>query len=126
MHNVCEALGLTPGLMKALVTIQPGEAKPMKQLSERWRCDASYVTSIVDGLEERGIVERQSHPTDRRVKTVALTPEGTQLRDELLDRLHEPPAALRSLSPVQLRALRDLLGKVVAGMVESGESALSG
>ena len=49
----------------------------------RWpsgRYDASYVTTIADQLEERGLIERQPHPTDRRVKSLALTPEGLRLR----------------------------------------------
>ncbi len=56
--------------------MQSGDARPMKSLSGLWRCDASYVTSLVDALEVRGIVERRAHPTDRRGKTVVLTAEG--------------------------------------------------
>ena len=62
------------------MSIQPDESKPMKVLAAQWRCDASYVTSLVDGLEQRGLVERRLHPTDRRAKTIALTPhEGPNL-----------------------------------------------
>src|SRR6202023_114521 len=98
MHEACESVGLTPGLMKALISMQPGESKPMKVLATQWRCDASYVTSLVDGLEERGLVERRLHPTDRRAKTIALTPEGDRTRLEVLSRLHEPPAGLGVLT----------------------------
>jgi DNA-binding MarR family transcriptional regulator len=113
MHSICEGLDLSPGLMKALLSIQPGEAKPMKALSAEWRCDASYVTSLVDGLEERGFVARQAHPTDRRAKTIALTPVGEGTREELLRQLHEPPAFFAVLDAAEQRALGDLLRKLV-------------
>src|SRR5215831_10234226 len=66
MHDVCGALDLSPPLSKAMMSFEPGQPKPMKGLSDQWHCDASYVTSLVDGLEQRGIVERQSNPSDRR------------------------------------------------------------
>jgi DNA-binding MarR family transcriptional regulator len=113
MHDVCESLGLTPGLMKALLSIPPGEPRPMKELAGEWRCDASYVTSLVDGLEERGIVERRAHATDRRAKVIVLTPGGQHTREELLDRMHQPPPCFDALSPAEVRDLRDLLAKLV-------------
>jgi DNA-binding MarR family transcriptional regulator len=112
MHDASEAVGLTPGLMKALLSFEPGQAIAMKMLAQSWRCDASYVTSLVDGLEERGIVERRSHPTDRRSKTVGLTAEGERVRQVVVDRLHEPPPAFAALTTAELRTLRDLLAKV--------------
>ncbi len=119
MHDACEALNLTPGLMRALMSMQPGDARPMKSLSGQWRCDASYVTSLVDALEERGIAERRAHPTDRRAKTVVLTAEGERLKEALLARLHEPPAGFAALSDEEQASLRDLLAKAVAGATPS-------
>ncbi|HUR23152.1 MAG TPA: MarR family winged helix-turn-helix transcriptional regulator [Acidimicrobiales bacterium] len=113
MHDVCESVGLTPGLMKALMSMRPGEPRPMKDLAAEWRCDASYVTSLVDGLEERGAVERQAHPADRRAKIIALTADGEQVRKEVLARLHEPPPCLDVLTVVEVRELRRLLAKLV-------------
>lgn len=38
-----------------------------------------YVTRLVDKLQESGLVERQSHPTDRRSVHVVLSATGTRL-----------------------------------------------
>lgn len=114
MHAACESLHLTPALMKALFSIPPGEARPMKELSGEWRCDASYVTSLVDGLEERGMVERRANPEDRRAKMIVLTPAGERARNALFDRIHEPPDYFDALSPEETATLRDLLAKLVA------------
>ncbi len=123
MHNVCEAVGLTPGLMKALLSMRPGAPWPMKDLAGEWRCDASYVTSLVDGLEERGIVARHAHPGDRRAKIIALTDVGERVREDVLRRLHEPPPCLDALTAAEVTVLRDLLAKLVAAGAAPGEVA---
>jgi DNA-binding MarR family transcriptional regulator len=64
----------------------------MRALARAWACDASNVTWMVDRLESRGLVERRMLPSDRRVKTVALTPLGASTKAELFTRLNEPPA----------------------------------
>src|SRR5437773_9802158 len=73
-------LGLTPGHLKTLAIIRPDEPRPMGAIAEIMRCDASQVTWLVDRLEERGLVERQTLPSDRRVKSIALTPRGVEVR----------------------------------------------
>lgn len=122
MLDACESVGVTPGLMRALLSLQPDQPKPMKPLAAEWRCDASYVTSLVDGLEERGFVERRVHPHDRRAKMVSLTEAGEQARHELLEHLHRPPEFFSALTAVERRTLRDLLAKLVdaAGRTSTG------
>lgn len=89
-------LGLTPPQTHALLTLAQGPVR-MRSMADTMACDASYITSIVDRLEELGLAERQPSPVDRRVKEVALTPAGLQATAELQAALFEPPAALRDL-----------------------------
>ena len=105
-------LGLTPGHLKALTIIQPDEPRPMGVIAEVMRCDASQMTWLVDRLEERGLVERQTMPTDRRVKSIALTPRGVEVRRQLLDKLFEPPEELQALDAASLESLREHLRKL--------------
>lgn len=114
MHQVCETIGLGPPFMKALMALEPGEAKPMRVLADEWHCDASWVTTLVDTLEERGMVARRILPTDRRVKTIVLTDVGCKAKEKLLDLLHEPPPEMATLSDAEQRRLRDLLQKLAA------------
>jgi len=88
------------------------EAHPMRDLAEHWGCDASYVTSLVDGLEERGFAERRPHATDRRIKTVVLTAEGAQTKAAVLARLWEPPSSFSALSEDEREQLCKLLRKL--------------
>jgi MarR family transcriptional regulator, organic hydroperoxide resistance regulator len=104
--------GLTPGDLRALMVLDPQHSRPMGSLAAAWDCDASNVTWMVDRLEQRGLVERRTHPTDRRAKTVALTPLGVQTKTDLFTRLHEPPADLLALDRETLRTLRTALAKL--------------
>jgi DNA-binding MarR family transcriptional regulator len=111
-HSACAAADLTPPQLKALLSLEPGQTQPMRALAEGWKCDASWVTGIVDGLEERGYAERQTHPTDRRVKVVVITPLGEKAKATALERLYEPPPSIEALTLVEQRQLRDLMAKV--------------
>jgi DNA-binding MarR family transcriptional regulator len=111
-HDACEAADVSPPQLKALLSMEPGQAQPMRVLADRWKCDASWVTGIVDGLEERGYAARRPHPTDRRIKVVEITELGAKAKAKALDRLHEPPASFETLTGDEQRQLRDLLKKV--------------
>jgi DNA-binding MarR family transcriptional regulator len=114
-HAACEAADLSPPQLKALLSLEPDRVQSMRSLAEGWKCDASWVTGIVDGLEERGYARREAHLTDRRVKVVVITPLGEKAKARALERLYEAPASLDSLSVEEQLQLRDLLGKMQGG-----------
>jgi DNA-binding MarR family transcriptional regulator len=86
----------------------------MSDVADRLVCDPSYVTAIVDRLEARGLVERQPHERDRRVKLLAVTPEGRDLHKRFHELMSEPPAQLTALSAADQKALRDILRRALA------------
>ena len=104
--KVAGEMGLNPGAMKMLFDLEPDDPRSMGALAETFACDASNITWMVDRLEERGLVERRTLPTDRRVKTIALTPLGEKTKAELLDRFYEPPEEFLALPREDLEALR--------------------
>ena len=105
-------LGLTPGHLKALAIIHPDEPRPMGVMADIMGCDASQMTWLVDRLEERELVERRTMPADRRVRTIALTPRGVEVRRMILDKLFEPPEPLLKLDAATLEDLREHLEKL--------------
>lgn len=111
-HEACDAIGLAPGGLKALLRLSPDEPIPMRDLAEYFRCDPSYVTSLVDGLETAGLAERRSHPTDRRVKMVALSHSGEEALAQVRKILGQPPTSFSALTTPELRRLRSLLVKL--------------
>ena len=52
-----------------------------RQLAEMLQCTPRNITGLVDALEETGLVQRQSHPTDRRATLVTLTKTGQAAAD---------------------------------------------
>jgi DNA-binding MarR family transcriptional regulator len=113
-------IDLSPGLMKSLFHLEQDDGVPMRELADHCGCDASYVTTIVDGLEEKGYAERRPHPTDRRVKAIALTKTGAAAKAKAMAILHAPPATLDTLDAAEQRQLRDLIRKVAAAQPPRG------
>jgi DNA-binding MarR family transcriptional regulator len=100
---------LSPPQLGALKALDPERPLAMSELAGILGCDNSNVTGIVDRLEYRGLVERRPAEHDRRVKLLALTDDGRDLRASLGERLHAPPQELARLSDEDQRALRDIL-----------------
>jgi DNA-binding MarR family transcriptional regulator len=111
-HQITRETGLPLAPLRALLVLPPDEAVSMRELARRLGCDNSYVTALVDTLESRGLVVRQPHPTDRRVKVIVLTARGRELarRAQLADTT--PPVAFSQLSEDEIATLRDLLRKL--------------
>ena len=110
--EMLQPLGLTPGHVKLMMKLEEGEGRAMGSLAQSFHCDASTMTWLVDRLEERGLVERRMLPSDRRVKTVALTPAGVKMKSDLMAQYYEPPPELLTLDRDALEALRSALAKV--------------
>lgn len=107
--HTLKALGLTPGHVKVLTAIQPGEALPMGSIADLLSVDPSIATWLVDRLEERRLVDRKMLSTDRRVKVVSLTARGERMKARVLGDLLTPPDELLALDRERLEALREAL-----------------
>jgi DNA-binding MarR family transcriptional regulator len=114
VHEVAGEAGIIPGAAKALKYLSSTEPKPMRQLAADLRCDTSYITTIVDNLEEAGVARRQAHATDRRIKVVVLTDAGQVVADRVARVLGTPPPTFDTLDPEEKATLRDLLRKLSA------------
>jgi DNA-binding MarR family transcriptional regulator len=73
-------LGLTPGQGRALgVIARAGDGIRMADLAGKLDIVPRSATSVVDGLEEQGLVLRRPDPGDRRSMLVTLTEAGRLL-----------------------------------------------
>jgi DNA-binding MarR family transcriptional regulator len=80
-EDIAQRFGVPIFFLKALQRLDCPMA--MKDLGQRMHCDPSFVTSIADMLEKRGLATRESDPADRRVKRIVLTPAGMELRQRV-------------------------------------------
>jgi DNA-binding MarR family transcriptional regulator len=95
--STCYSLDLTPVQGMALRTLDPDAPVAMSALADNLACDASNVTGVVDKLEARGLIARQGAEGDRRVKVLAVTERGRQVRSELLSRAAKAPPELAAM-----------------------------
>jgi DNA-binding MarR family transcriptional regulator len=110
--QIAASFGLNPGAMHALLSLDPDVPQSMSTLAGSWKCDASNVTWLVDRLEEHGLAERRAHPTDRRVRAVALTKKGARVRAQVEAKLFEAPESLHDLTARDLETLCRILEKI--------------
>jgi DNA-binding MarR family transcriptional regulator len=113
-REVSEKVGLSFGRLRALRRIAE-RPTPMGELAALLCVDPPNLTSLVDDLEELGLVERRAHPTDRRVKLVSATRKGAALARQADEILERPPLGLSHLSGPDLKTLVRILDAVRKG-----------
>ena len=121
-EEVAAAHDLSP--IQAKVILSLGQPEPLGCLAQELGCDPSNVTSLVDRLEERGLLTRAGSRDDRRVKVLEATAAGTQLRQALSNALFGDVPGMSSLSPAQVSELRRALGALCGqsiGEADEGE-----
>ena len=105
---------MSPGAIRALMLLAEEDGLSMGEMARNLGCDPSYITALVDNLDERGLARRETAPDDRRVKMVVLTDAVRAVAAEVQHILSIPPEAFSTLSEEELGQLRDLLDKVLA------------
>jgi DNA-binding MarR family transcriptional regulator len=87
----------------------------MSDLADELNIARRSTTSVVDQLEAKGLVVRVDDAADRRAVMVEVTSAGQRLVDDLSQRRRQAAVGLLGeLSGAELRALRDLLARVVS------------
>jgi DNA-binding MarR family transcriptional regulator len=106
-------LDLSPPQVGLLRAIAIGPGRSQQALAEQLGTPATRLVALVDGLEQRGLVERRRNPDDRRLYAVHLTDVGQRLMGEVarVARDHDD-ALLAALDPDERAQLHDLLIRV--------------
>ncbi|MFD7831574.1 MarR family winged helix-turn-helix transcriptional regulator [Kitasatospora sp. NPDC059803] len=91
-----EPYGITPGQARALNTLAhapgcelPDRAMRLSDLAERLHIAPRSATTVVDALEEAGLVERRPDPADRRAVRILLTEAGRAAVERIGQVRHE-------------------------------------
>ena len=88
------------------------EPMTVKQLAHAAAMDAPATTVTVNDLEDRGLVVRETDPTNRRCKVVSLTDGGRNMVRKI-DAIDDPaPDVLVTLDDAQLKELKAILDKL--------------
>ncbi len=105
-------LGLTPAQERALRLIARGDEAPrMTELADRLGIVPRSLTTVIDALEEAGLVRREIDPRNRRAILLRLTDHGAAVRDGLRDtRRRAAEELFAPLSAADRKTLSGLLG----------------
>lgn len=133
LHRRSEAVfgeqGVTADQFVLLATLSRGQALTQRELARRMPSDPSTVRAMLVLLEQRGLVQRDTHPTDSRARSVALSSVGKKKFRQLWT-AGEPVRAqmVETLQPDEVETLVKLLMKVAESLnsepgLNSGESS---
>lgn len=110
VNDRLEGMGMTTTDYWALRSVDG--PMPMKDLATCMDIDPSYVTLVADRLEQLGLIERQPHPTDRRVKHLVPTTKGLEFKEAVPDQLWSGPTMFSALTSEERTQLSDILVKL--------------
>jgi DNA-binding MarR family transcriptional regulator len=101
------------GLLR-LIGRNPGQSQ--QAIAAKLGTPPSRLVTLVDGLQERGLVERRRNPADRRNYALHLTEAGRRALAGLSAAAHEHEDAICApLSAAESGRLDELLSKLAAG-----------
>jgi DNA-binding MarR family transcriptional regulator len=93
--------------LAALAALERNEAMTPGELAEYEKVQPPSMTRVIAVLEERSLVRRSAHPTDRRQVILTVTAEGRALVDRVRRRKEAWLAQrLQELSPEEVEILR--------------------
>jgi DNA-binding MarR family transcriptional regulator len=117
-----EEHGVTADQFVLLATLARGDALTQRELAARMPSDPSTVRAMLVLLRKRGLVSRDTHPTDGRAKTVSLTKAGRlkfqqvwEAGDSIRDQM------VSSLNPREVKVLVTLLRRVAESLADNAQ-----
>lgn len=87
---------------------------PLGKMGVRLQVHPTSITSLIDGLEEQGLVTRAPHPSDRRTTLATITARGREVAREAATTLHAMGFGADALAAEELASVRSALRKLRA------------
>lgn len=114
--RMCEArFGLTRREWGVMATLAMNEGLLSSELAEKAQLDRARTSRALSGLEEKGWVQRQPLPGDRRHVAIYLTDEGRQMYGRILPEMGSIHTDIVSvLSDQELEQFDDMLARLQA------------
>jgi DNA-binding MarR family transcriptional regulator len=122
LDEVARSFGLA-GARDWLVLSAIADGPPQTQLAlaHALGLDKTTLTSLLDRLENRGLLTRTLDRHDRRARIPALTPAGRNTQQRVARARDETEAAvLHGFTSAERKLLRDLLGRLAADADKPG------
>jgi MarR family transcriptional regulator, transcriptional regulator for hemolysin len=110
-------LGLTAGEARTLAYVALYPASRQTALAAQMNVEPMTLVTFLDKLESRGLVVRESDPTDRRAKIVQLAADAQSTLEQVLGITRKvQDGALQDFDPDEVQMLRTLLKRMRANI----------
>jgi DNA-binding MarR family transcriptional regulator len=119
-------LSITRQQARALLSVARNEGLSQAAVATLLDIEPIALVRLLDRLHEEGLVERRLHPTDRRVRTLWLTPLGWTVVDRILAinaQIREEACA--GLNPAAREALLQTLDHLKSNLLMGEESEIA-
>jgi DNA-binding MarR family transcriptional regulator len=114
--------GLTPRLHLVLASLAASGPFSQQQLADRLSINRTVMVSVVDELQDKGLVQRARNPADRRSYALAITVDGRRALTRMDRATKRADAALTArLAPTQRAQLATRLGAIAGGDPATGD-----
>lgn len=80
-----KAYDVTPDQFAVLIKLWNKDGLSQKEICERTLKNKSNLTRILDSMEKRGLINRETNKEDRRSFSIYLTNKGKEIQAELID-----------------------------------------
>lgn len=108
---------------RVLLSIARHEGESQAAVAAMLDIEPIALVRMLDRLHEEGLVERHLHPTDRRVRTLWLTPAGWAALDRILEVNQQVrDEACEGMNPAALTALRAALSHIKENLALAEEA----
>ena len=114
--------GLTPGQPKVLDYLLHHDGAIQKEIAIFCHIEPASLSTILNGMENKGYIERKNTDNNRRSLHVYLTETGKKYANRLnLEFMKIESEALKGFSESEAQQLQDLLGRLYENMVNIQE-----
>jgi len=104
---------VTPGQFGVLVLIEENAGLNQSTLAKALGIERSTMVGVIDGLENRGLVERRKSLTDKRAHALTLTDQGDKLLGSIKPKIKDHESRIAGdLNTDELETLMELLKRV--------------
>ena len=122
LQRELQAVGLTTSQLGVLETLHHLGPMCQRDIGDQLNKSRGNITTVVDNLERRGLVERVRNEDDRRYITLELKPKGREVVQKIYPqhatRIHE---VMTSLTQNEREALASLCAKLEEALEEEEE-----
>ena len=118
-----KASGLTSGQPKVLDYLRDHNGANQKEIAAACHIEPGSLTSVLNRMEEKGLIERRMLEGNRRTFYIFMTDEGSRLKDLVEDNFASiEEKAFRNIGSEEQAAFMETFSKIYENLMNKGDT----